>query len=217
MSRVIDIAIGMSDGLIVPLALSAGMYAAGVPEESVFKYGICIVGAGTVIMTLGGYLAGRSGFEQPVVVSDNKDFPADPVLAEEMATRLFLSKLDLDTDIQEKAIEDWQKEKAEWAGLMEEEREMMQRKEKRKRPSEYAVNIGASYLLGGLVPLLPYLLFTKPEVLSISISITLTLIFILGVMKSKSLLLPWWRESSRLTLLAILATSGAFATGYFFF
>ncbi|MCR6718921.1 MAG: VIT1/CCC1 transporter family protein [Chitinophagaceae bacterium] len=93
----------------------------------------------------------------------------------------------------------------------------MQRKEKRKRPSEYAVNIGASYLLGGLVPLLPYLLFTKPEVLSISISITLTLIFILGVMKSKSLLLPWWRESSRLTLQAILATSGAFATGYFFF
>lgn len=217
MSRIIDIAIGMSDGLIVPLALSAGMYAAGMPEQSVFKNGMYILAAGTAIMALGGYLAGRAGLEKPTVVENGNKGQLDPVQAEEKATRLFLSKLDLDTDIQDKAVEDWQKEKEEWASLMEEEWQMVQRKEKRKKPFEYAFNIGVSYLLGGLVPLLPYLFFTKPIVFPLSFSITILLVFILGMRKSISLELPWWRESSRLVMLTVLASGGAFAVGHFFF
>lgn len=216
MSRTIDIAIGMSDGVIVPLALSSCMYAAGMPEGDIFRNGMLILGAGTFIMSVGGYLAGKAGFEQPVAVESG---PAqlDPIRAEEKATRLFLSKLDLDSSIQDKAIEEWQKEQEEWAMVMKEEWEKAQKREKRKQPIEYAVNIGVSYFLGGLVPVLPYYFLQKPDVFPLSAALSLLLIFILGTQKSVTLGLPWWKESTRLTFLALLAMSGAYAVGHYFF
>jgi len=217
MNRVIDIAIGMSDGLIVPLALSAGMYAAGMSEDAIFEHGMYLLAAGTVIMTAGGYLAGRSGLEKPVVVESNNIPLYDPVQAEEEATRRFLSRLDLDTEIQDKAVAEWQHQSEEWAGLMDEEWQLAKQQRKRKKPLQYAVNIGGSYLLGGLVPLLPYLFFERPLVFPLSAAITILLVFMLGVRKSISLELAWWKESTRLATLSVLAAGGAFAVGHFFF
>ena len=212
MSKTIDIAIGMSDGLIVPLALTSCMYAAGMSGDAIVQAGIAIVGAGTVIMTMGGFFAGRSGLENPTSEADK-----DPVAEEEKATRAFLARLDVGTDIQDKAIAEWKEEQTEWAALMQEEIENKKQNKPVKKPIHYALNIGLSYLLGGLIPLSAYFFLQPPYVFPAAVTITLFAATLLGIIKSKALLLPWYQETIRLLLLALLATVGAYAVGYYFF
>ncbi len=212
MSKTIDIAIGMSDGLIVPLALTSCMYAAGMSGNAIVQAGMLIVAAGTAIMTLGGYLAGRSGLENPTA-----DAGKDPVAEEEKATRAFLARLAVGTDIQDKAIAEWKEDQVEWATLMKEELESKKENKPVKKPIHYALNIGLSYLLGGLIPLCAYFFLEPPYVFAVAVTITLLAATLLGVFKSIALLLPWYQEAARLLLLAVLATAGAYAIGHYFF
>ena len=125
----------MSDGLIIPMAVTAGLFAAGTPAVVIADTGLILVAAGTLIMTIGGYLAARAGFPKKDVSSDNND--PDPVTSEEWATRQFLAKLDLDRDIQDKAAEDWKKEKAEWETLMKDEMARIQQGQQPLHPLRY--------------------------------------------------------------------------------
>jgi VIT1/CCC1 family predicted Fe2+/Mn2+ transporter len=216
MDRMIETAIGMSDGLIVPLAASAGMYAAGMEGPLILQSGLVILAGGTLIMTLGGFLAGRAGIEKDIVAHSNSEHE-DPVAAEEKATRRFLQGLDLDEKIQDQAIEGWRQEREEWERFVREEKELAAKPSTHQKPAQMALYVGLSYLLGGLVPLFPYYFLPKEKAFLLSATLSILLLFLLGIQKSVALGLPWWKESGRLLLLGVLATAGAFATGYYFF
>lgn len=217
MDKIIDIAIGMSDGLIVPLALTAGMHAAGMPAPSIVLNGLAIVAAGTLIMGFGGYMAGRNGLQKHIASKQNALKTVDPIQAEQKATRAFLANLDLDSGIQDKAVEDWKKEQDEWATLMQDELFQAQNSSVKKKPVHYGLNIGISYLMGGIVPVFPYFFLANQHAFYLSVSITMILVLVLGAQKSIAIGLPWWKESFRSCLLALLATSGTYAVAYFFF
>src|SRR5579864_7747673 len=55
-----DIVIGMSDGLTVPFALTAGLSGAVNTSHVVVIAGLAEIAAGAIAMGLGGYLAARS-------------------------------------------------------------------------------------------------------------------------------------------------------------
>ena len=55
-----DIVIGMSDGLTVPFALTAGLSGAVDASTIVITAGLAEIAAGSIAMGLGGYLAGNS-------------------------------------------------------------------------------------------------------------------------------------------------------------
>ncbi|KAG7974447.1 hypothetical protein I3843_06G050000 [Carya illinoinensis] len=55
-----DIILGVSDGLTVPFALAAGLSGADVPSSIILIAGIAEVAAGAISMGLGGYLAAKS-------------------------------------------------------------------------------------------------------------------------------------------------------------
>ena len=92
--RIIEVAIGMSDGLIVPLALASGMYAADQLNETIFRTGLLVAAAGSLLMSVGGYMAGKAGLPGRKASSRQNSDIDDPVKEEEMATRQFLAKLD---------------------------------------------------------------------------------------------------------------------------
>ncbi len=206
----------MSDGLIVPLAASAGMYAAGLEGPMILKSGLLVLAGGTLIMGIGGYRAGKSGIEKDIVAQNNGS-NHDPVAAEENATRRFLQQLDLDEKIQEQAIAGWREEREEWERFVREEKKSANLSDPGRKPARLALHISLAYLLGGMVPLLPYYLLSAEKAFPLSVLLSLLLVFLLGTQKSLALGLPWWKESGRLLILGILATAGAFATGYYFF
>jgi VIT1/CCC1 family predicted Fe2+/Mn2+ transporter len=58
-----DVVIGMSDGLIAPFALAAGLSAAVASTDVVVTAGLAEVAAGAIAMGLGGFLAARTHAE----------------------------------------------------------------------------------------------------------------------------------------------------------
>lgn len=181
----LNVVIGMSDGLTVPFALAAGLSGALQPNSTVVTIGLAGTIAGAVIMALGGYLT-------------NKKEQAGSSNMADIYRQLDLSE----------AVEDVEKENEDWA------QQTMQAELPPPDPAASALVIGLSYILGGLVPLAPFVFMNDP--LPVSAVITLTTIFIFSYFKSRITGQQPWLGALQGTLTAALAAGAAFAVAYLF-
>ena len=75
-----------------------------------------------------------------------------------------------------------------------------------KRATKSALNIGLSYVVGGLVPLSPYFFVDSPtEGLEISAAVTLLCLFVFGWFKSKMTGVNVWSGALRVMLIGAAA------------
>ena len=181
-----DIVIGMSDGLTVPFALAAGLSGAVSSTGIIIIAGIAEIAAGSIAMGLGGYLAGKTEidhynselkreYEEVELVPDK----------EKEEVREFFGNLGLSSAVQYKAAEEIAKDKKKWVDFMM-KYELGLDKPDPKRATKSALNIGLSYVVGGLVPLSPYFFIDTPiQALELSAIVTLICLFVFGYFKSR--------------------------------
>jgi len=82
-------------------------------------------------------------------------------------------------------VDEMARDKAKWIDFMM-RYELGLEKPDEKRATKSALNIGLSYVLGGLVPLSPYFFISKPiDALMWSAGITVACLFIFGYFKAK--------------------------------
>ena len=151
-----DIVIGMSDGLTVPFALAAGLSGAVDHSNIIIIAGIAEIAAGSIAMGLGGYLAGKT--EQDHYSSEVKreyDEVENLRHKEIEETKEFFANIGLSKEIQEKATEEISQDKDRWVEFMM-KYELGLEKPDPKRATKSALNIGLSYIMGGIIPLSPY-------------------------------------------------------------
>lgn len=198
-----DVVIGMSDGLTVPFALAAGLSGAIDSNSIIIVTGVTAVAAGSGAMAFGGYLAGK------------KEIEISPGI-EKKDVKTFFANIGLSEEIQEKATEEIAKDKKQWVDFMM-KHELRLDKPDPKRAAKSALNIGLSYVAGGLVPLSPYFFTDTPfEGLKISAVLTLLCLFIFGFFKTKIKGLNPWLGAIRVTLTGALAASAAFGVAKLF-
>lgn len=181
-----DIVIGMSDGLTVPFALAAGLSGAINNTNLIVIAGLAEVAAGSIAMGLGGYLAGQTEVDHyNAELRREYDEVERLPEKEKEEVREFFENLGLSEELQDKAVEELTKDKDIWVQFMM-KHELGLDKPDEKRAGKSAFNIAISYVIGGLVPLLPYF-FSKTtlEGLEISAIITLICLFAFGYFKSK--------------------------------
>jgi VIT1/CCC1 family predicted Fe2+/Mn2+ transporter len=181
-----DIVIGMSDGLTVPFALAAGLSGAVKDVNLIIIAGIAEIAAGSIAMSLGGYLAGKTAQDHYASELRREYDEIEKVPhVEREEVRVFFEGLGLSRDVQEKAVDELVKDKDRWADFMM-KHELGLEKPDPKRARKSAFNIGASYIVGGLIPLSPYF-FAADGVMGLKISagITLLCLFVFGYFKSK--------------------------------
>src|ERR1051325_10027627 len=144
-----DVVIGMSDGLTVPFALAAGLSGAVDSTSIIVIAGIAEVAAGSIAMGLGGYLAGKT--EQDHYNSELKReyHEVDNLRHREIE------------ELQDKATEEIARDKKQWVEFMM-KYELGLDKPDPRRATKSALNIGISYIVGGLVPLSPYFFVDHP-------------------------------------------------------
>ena len=212
-----DIVIGMSDGLTVPFALAAGLTGAVVSTGIIVIAGIAEIAAGSIAMGLGGYLAGKT--EQDHYNSELKReyYEVENLRHKEVEeTKEFFANIGLSAELQEKATEEIAKDKKKWVDFMM-KYELGLEKPDPKRAGKSALNIGLSYVVGGLVPLSPYFFISSPaEALKLSAVITLVCLFVFGFLKSKFTgVNPWW-GALRVMLIGAAAASAAFGVAKLF-
>src|SRR5450631_2451214 len=97
-----DIVIGMSDGLTVPFALAAGLSGSVSNVHLIVIAGIAEIVAGSIAMGLGGYLAGKTeedhyNSELKREYREIKELPE----VEKQEVRDFFASLGLSKDVQE--------------------------------------------------------------------------------------------------------------------
>lgn len=179
-----DMIIGLSDGLTVPFALTAGLSSLG-DTKLVITGGLAELVSGAISMGLGGYLAAKSESEyyQSQVKKEKQIFFNEPHLinqqvaeimfesgASENTIGLFLH----DLDSSPKNLIDFV---IRYGKGLEEPAE--------GREFTSAITIGSAYFFGGFVPLVPYFfVHSVNQGLLISVLVMLATLFIFGFVKT---------------------------------
>jgi len=206
-----DIVIGMSDGLTVPFALAAGLSGAVDNSSIIIIAGIAEIAAGSIAMGLGGYLAGKT--EQDHYNSEIKreyDEVENLRHKEIEETKEFFANIGLSEELQEKATEEISRDKDRWVDFMM-KYELGLEKPDPKRATKSALNIGLSYIAGGVIPLSPYFFIHDSSVaLEYSVVATLICLFIFGFFKSKITGVNPWKGAIRVMLIGAMAAGAAF-------
>src|SRR5215208_5792151 len=166
-----DIVIGMSDGLTVPFALAAGLSGAVNSTGIIVIAGIAEIAAGSIAMGLGGYLAGKTEQDHYNTELKREYHEVDHLRHREIAeTKEFFANIGLSEELQNQAAEEVSKDKDKWVDFMM-KYELGLDKPDPKRATKSALNIGISYVVGGLVPLSPYFFIEEPiEALKYSVA-----------------------------------------------
>ncbi|GAC1659743.1 MAG: VIT1/CCC1 transporter family protein [Vulcanimicrobiaceae bacterium] len=207
-----DVVIGMSDGLTVPFALAAGISGAIAVSHVIVTAGVAELAAGGISMGLGGYLAARTDFEhygseRAREFEEVREIPAEE---EREVSKIFRSYglSDADSDRVTKAIT---ADKARWVDFMMRFELQLEEPDQKRAPIS-ALTIGGSYVVGGLVPLVPYMLVhDATRALLYSTIFTLLALFIFGAVKGQLTGISWVRSALQTVAIGGVAAGVAFA------
>ena len=212
-----DIVIGMSDGLTVPFALAAGLSGAVISTGIIVIAGIAEIAAGSIAMGLGGYLAGKTEQDHynSELKREHEEVERVPEKEKE-EVREFFENIGLSRDLQLQAVEEIAKDKEKWVDFMMKHELGLDQPDPR-RATKSALNIGFSYIVGGLVPLSPYFFTDEPiAALKISAIITLICLFTFGYFKSRFTGVNPVEGAIRVAIIGALAAAAAFGVAKLF-
>ena len=207
-----DVVIGMSDGLTVPFALAAGLSGAVASTGIVVTAGLAEVAAGSVAMGLGGYLAARGDAEHYAgerrrEAQEVRDIPERE--AQEVAE--VLQQYGLTGEESAPVVAALRKNPDTWIDFMM-RFELGLEEPHPGRAMKSAATIGGAYIVGGLIPLLPYmLLHDGRRALLLSVITTLFALFAFGYIKGRFTGMNSIRSALQTVLIGGLAASVAFA------
>ena len=208
---VTDVVIGMSDGLTVPFALAAGLSGAVSNTHIIIVAGLAEVAAGSIAMGLGGYLAGKTEIDHYYAEQKREEWEVDNVPdREKEEVRMIFEDMGLTAATQSIVVEEIAKDKDKWVDFMM-RNELGLEKPNPKRARNSAMNIGISYIVGGMVPLSPYFFTSSPfDGLTYSCIITVICLFIFGFFKAKATGQNPFVGALRVMLIGSVAAAAAF-------
>ncbi len=176
--------IGMSDGLTVPFALAAGLSGALSSSKIVVTAGLAEVAAGAIAMGLGGFLAARTDAQHYDSERGREEREVREKPGAEVAeiAEIF-ETYGVTAEESRPVVEALRRRPEAWVDFMM-RFELGLEEPQRSRAWRSAVTIGGAYVVGGLVPLVPYMLVpTARHALPYSIAVTLLALAVFGFLK----------------------------------
>ncbi len=207
-----DVVIGMSDGLTVPFALAAGLSGAAASSGLIVTGGLAEIAAGAIAMGLGGYLAAKSDrdhylnekrreFEEVIEKPDQEKYEVEEVFKAYGLTDKQIAPI----------LQAFQADHHAWVNfMMRFELGLEEPDPKRARSS--AIAISSSYIVGGFIPLAPYMVL--PDVstaLFWSCILTLAALLIFGYSKGKFTGIKPIKSAVQTLIIGTMAASAAYA------
>jgi vacuolar iron transporter family protein len=153
-----DAVIGMADGLTVPFALAAGLSGAVLSTGIIVTAGLAEIVAGSIAMGLGGYLAGRSDVEHYDSEYKREVYEIKKLLQHEKEeVTEILESYGLTHAESTPIVDSLATRPKDFADFMM-KFELGLEKPQPGRALQSGITIGGAYIVGGLIPLLPYIL-----------------------------------------------------------
>lgn len=179
-----DIVIGMSDGLTVPFALAAGLTGAVSSSNVIIIAGLAEIAAGSIAMGLGGFLAARGDMEHYISERKREELEIkEKTQAEKEEVMNVLKTYGLTQEESTPIVEALSKRPKAWIDFMM-RFELGLEEPDPKRALTSALTIAVSYIVGGLIPLSPYIFIpVARNALVVSVIATLLALLIFGYIK----------------------------------
>ncbi|KAK4763311.1 hypothetical protein SAY87_012872 [Trapa incisa] len=206
-----DIIIGVSDGLTVPFALAAGLSGANAPSSIVLTAGIAEVAAGAISMGLGGYLAAKSEADHYMRELKREQDEINTVPDTEAAeVAEILAEYGIEPHEYAPVVNALRKRPQAWLDFMM-KFELGLEKPDPRRALHSAMTIAIAYILGGLVPLVPYMFIPRAtEAVMASVVVTLIALFIFGYAKGYFTGNKPFKSALQTALIGAVASAAAF-------
>lgn len=206
-----DVVIGMSDGLTVPFALAAGLSGAVGSSHIVVLAGLAEIAAGSIAMGLGGYLAARGDAEHYASerIREEREIIERTQDEEEEIYEIF-EEYGVTRSESDSVLTALKRNHQAWVDFMM-RFELGLEKPASFRARQSAAVIAFSYIAGGIIPLLPYMLLERaPSALTASVVITLIALFFFGAIKGRLTGGGAWRSAAQTVFIGGLAAGAAY-------
>jgi len=206
-----DIIIGMSDGLTVPFALTAGLSGVLNTNHLIIVSGLAEITAGCISMGLGGYLAGQTEVDHynTELKREYSEIDNIPLVELKEVEEIFI-ELGVSELLSKQVAIQVSKDKKHWAEFMMKLELKMEEPDK-NRAAISASTIAVSYLAGGFIPLFPYIVSSNSKIgFIISCIVTIFALITFGYFKSKMTGQPLLKGTIKVALTGIIAAAAAF-------
>lgn len=206
-----DVVIGMADGLTVPFALAAGLSAAVSKTSVVVTAGVAEITAGAIAMGLGGYLAARTDMEHYHSEVKRESYEIDHMREREVAEVADVFKgYGLEGQALATVVGAVTSDRQRWVDFMMRFELGLEEPDPKRAPVS-AATIAVSYLVGGLIPLLPYMLTSDMGVaLKYSVLFTGIALAVFGAVKGHFTGINKVKSAAQTLLVGGLAAGVAF-------
>jgi VIT1/CCC1 family predicted Fe2+/Mn2+ transporter len=217
-----DIVIGLSDGLTVPFALAAGLSGAVTSSHIVVLAGLAEIAAGSIAMGLGGYLAAKGDAEHYASEKRREEREiVERTWDEEEEIYEIFGQYSVDRTNAAPVLHALKANPDAWVDFMM-RFELGLEEPASNRAHRSALTIAASYVAGGLIPLLPYF-FVHPAstteshlipdvgtAFAYSVAITLVALAIFGALKGRLVGTGWLRSAVQTVTIGGAAATAAY-------
>ena len=214
-TRLRDAVFGVQDGLISTMGALTGIAAGTRSGDAAVVAGFVIIVVESLSMAAGSYLSSKSQREylERLLREEEEEIAKEPEKERQEIWEMYRSRGYADEEIALIAkrlmsnprllLEDMaHKELGIFPATLEE-------------PLGNAFVMGTAYVVGGLVPILPYLVLPVHAAVPVSILATLTVLFLFGGLKGRIVRQSWWRSGLEMLSVAGLAALAGFLIGRF--
>jgi predicted membrane protein (TIGR00267 family) len=212
-SRLRDAVFGIQDGLVSTLGALIGIAEGTRSRTAVVISGIVVIVVESLSMAAGSYLSSKSHrqYLQRLLREEEEAITRDPEGERREIWEMYRARGYPDEEIEIVANR-----------LLSDRRlllEDMAHKELGifpaglEHPGANALVMGIAYLIGGLIPVLPYLFLSMEAALPVSIFGTFTALFLFGGIKGRLVRQTWWRSGLEMVGVAGLAAVAGYAIG----
>ncbi len=204
---------GMEDGMVSTFGAITGIATATQDPFTVTLSGLVIISVESISMAVGSYLSSKSeqSIDKRKLKEERMEIHQYPEEEKEELIGMYVAdgwpKV-LATEMAETAAKNKELFLKEMAY-----RELKVFPDVEESPKKNALVMGVAYIIGGSIPLLPYLLLTIGVALPVSIVVTLAGLFFLGVATTRYSHRSWWKAGLEMLTLASLAGAVGYGVG----
>jgi predicted membrane protein (TIGR00267 family) len=212
-SKIRDGVFGTQDGLVSTLGALTGIAAGTQSQAAVVIAGCVIVAVESLSMAAGSYLSSKSQREylERLLREEEEEIANEPEKEHQEIWEMYRSRGYTDDEIAVIARRLMSDPKL----LLEDmaHKELGISPATLEEPLGNAFVMGAAYVVGGLVPIAPYLFLPLHGAMPVSVIGTLAVLFLFGGLKGRIVKQSWWRSGLEMLSVAGLAALAGFLIG----
>lgn len=206
-----DAVYGAIDGAVTTFAIVAGVAGAGLAPFIIIALGLANVLADGFSMAAANYSGTKAELEnmQRIRNIEERHIQEYPE-GEKLEVREILARKGLSGVVLTQATDAITRDRENWISLMMEGEYGLSGVD--PHPAKSAITTFLSFLAAGSVPLLPFVLGVENAFI-ISAAMTMATFFVIGALKSRWSLSPWWRSATETLLIGGVAAAIAYFVG----